>query len=71
MKSANNLEKTIHSNAELAQMIVRVVQAAPADAIICATEIGAFAKQLVGLTSDGQGREVKLVLVAKLALAGL
>lgn len=43
---AGDLRKTSRSDAELAQMVVRVAEAARVDAIICATDTGAFARRL-------------------------
>jgi hypothetical protein len=42
----------LRSEEDLAQMVVRVAQAAPAHAIICATETGAFATQVHGLSQQ-------------------
>ncbi|NNL75129.1 MAG: hypothetical protein HKO68_02195 [Desulfobacterales bacterium] len=46
----NQKNETLRSEKDLAQMVVRVAQTAPADAIICATETGAFAKQVYDLS---------------------
>ena len=50
--AANNLRKTTHSNAGLAQIVVRVAEAAQADAMICTTETGAFAQHLQGCAQN-------------------
>ena len=46
MSGLNNNKKTARSDEDLAQMIANVANVAQADAIICATETGAFAKLL-------------------------
>ncbi|MEA1947371.1 MAG: diadenylate cyclase [Thermodesulfobacteriota bacterium] len=51
MNRSNNHKKTPRSDQDLAQMIVNVAHTAQADAIICATETGAFA-QLIHSLSD-------------------
>jgi len=52
MSEANNSSKSSRSEAALAQMVVRVAQAAQADVIICATETGALAQRLHGLSEE-------------------
>jgi DNA integrity scanning protein DisA with diadenylate cyclase activity len=44
------LGKTCRSDAELAQVVVRVAEAAQVDAIICATDTGVFARRLQNLS---------------------
>jgi DNA integrity scanning protein DisA with diadenylate cyclase activity len=52
--SFDNLkEEAIRSEAELAKMVVRIAQTAPVDAIICATETGALASRIHGLSGQG------------------
>lgn len=52
-RSLDNLKnETLRSEEDLAQMVVRIAQTAPADAIICATETGAFATQVHGLSQQ-------------------
>ena len=46
----NSKKETIRSEEALAQMVVRIAQTAPVDAIICATETGALASQIHGLS---------------------
>jgi len=49
--SLGNLKKeTLRTAEDLAKMVVRIAQAAPADAIICATETGALAIQVHSLS---------------------
>lgn len=52
MSESNNPPKAARSQADLAQMVVRVAQAAQADVIICATETGALAQRLQGLAKQ-------------------
>jgi DNA integrity scanning protein DisA with diadenylate cyclase activity len=52
MNRTNGSKNTLCSNADLAEMVFRVAQAARADAIICTTETGAFA-QIVNTLSKG------------------
>ncbi|MBC8391700.1 MAG: DNA integrity scanning protein DisA nucleotide-binding domain protein [Deltaproteobacteria bacterium] len=52
MGRPNNPPKTGRSDEDLARMIVNVANAAQADAIICATETGAFAQLLHGISSQ-------------------
>jgi DNA integrity scanning protein DisA with diadenylate cyclase activity len=48
--SLDNLKKeTLRSEDDLARMVVRIAQTAPADVIICGTENGKLAKQIHGL----------------------
>jgi len=49
MSGFNNSKKTARSDEDLARMIANVANAAQADAIICATETGAFAQLLHGM----------------------
>ena len=50
--SFDNLKnKTRRSEEVLGQMVARIAQTAPADAILCATETGTFATQIHGLSS--------------------
>lgn len=49
MSGVNNPKKTARSDEDLARMIANVANAAQADAIICATETGAFAQLLHGM----------------------
>jgi DNA integrity scanning protein DisA with diadenylate cyclase activity len=52
-RSGDNLKKeTIRSDEELAQMVVRIAQTAPVDVIICATETGALASRIHGLSQQ-------------------
>jgi len=44
--------ETLRSEEDLAQMIVRIAQTASADAIICATETGAFATKVHGIAQQ-------------------
>ena len=46
MNSSHNLSRNIHSDADLAQMILHVAQAVQADAILCITETGALVRYL-------------------------
>ena len=46
MSGLNNNKKTARSDEDLAQMITNVANVAQADAIVCATETGVFAKLL-------------------------
>jgi DNA integrity scanning protein DisA with diadenylate cyclase activity len=48
----NLRNKVLRSEEDLAQMVVRLAQTAPADAIICATETGAIATQVHGLSQQ-------------------
>ena len=50
IRRASDPRKTSRSDAELAQMIVRVAGAARVDAIISVTETGTFARRLHGLS---------------------
>jgi diadenylate cyclase len=51
--SLDNLKKeTLRSAEDLAKMVVRIAQAAPADVIICATETGALAIQIHSLSQQ-------------------
>lgn len=52
MDSSQNLSRTIRSDADLAQMIVRVAQAVQADAILGVTETGALIRHLHDLSSQ-------------------
>jgi DNA integrity scanning protein DisA with diadenylate cyclase activity len=54
MRESNNPPKNTRSEVDLAQMVIRVAQAAQADAIICATETGALAQRLQGLSEQGR-----------------
>jgi len=54
MSESNNSPKNGRSEADLAQMVVRVAQTAQADAIICATETGALAQRLQNLAEQCQ-----------------
>ncbi|MFH2218768.1 MAG: pyruvate kinase alpha/beta domain-containing protein, partial [Pseudomonadota bacterium] len=49
MSGFNNPKKTARSDEDLARMIANVANAAQADAIICATETGAFVQLLRGM----------------------
>jgi DNA integrity scanning protein DisA with diadenylate cyclase activity len=50
MSTSNNPKKTPRSDEELAHTVLRVAEAAQADAVICATETGAFARHLQDLS---------------------
>ncbi len=52
MSGCINFKKTTRSDEELARMITNVAIAAQADAIVCATETGAFAQLLHGMSSQ-------------------
>lgn len=52
MSTSDNPPQTIHSEAGLAQMVVRVAQAAQVEAIICATETGGLARRLLDLAEQ-------------------
>ena len=51
MSTFNNSKKTPRSDKDLAQMVVRVAEAAQADALIYATETGTLAQHIQGLSS--------------------
>jgi diadenylate cyclase len=52
MSGFNNPKKTPRSDEDLARMIAKVANVAQADAIICATETGMFAKLLHGMSGQ-------------------
>jgi len=52
----NLRNKILRSEEDLSQMVIRLAQTAPADAIICATETGAFATRVHGLS-----RQVRVI----------
>jgi DNA integrity scanning protein DisA with diadenylate cyclase activity len=52
MNGLNNSKKTARSDEDLARMIANVANVAQADAIICATETGVFAKLLHGMSGQ-------------------
>ena len=56
MSGLNNNKKTARSDEDLAQMITNVANVAQADAIVCATETGVFAKLL--RSTSGQIRVI-------------
>jgi pyruvate kinase len=52
MSGFNNSKKTSRSDEDLARMIAKVANVAQADAIICATETGVFAKLLHSMSGQ-------------------
>ena len=52
MNGFNNSKKTARSDEDLARMIANVANVAQADAIVCATETGVFAKLLHGMSGQ-------------------
>lgn len=50
MSRSDNSKKTVRSDEDLVRLVVNVAAAAQADAIICVTETGAFARLLHGLS---------------------
>ena len=52
MSEFNNTKKIVRSDQDLARMIANVANVAQADAIICATETGVFAKLLHSMSGQ-------------------
>ena len=52
MSNVNDFTKPIRSDTDLAEMVAQVAEAAQADAVICVTESGAFARHLHSLSNQ-------------------